>query len=208
MKNLKLILMSSLLFGGQVLGSGGSESITYALDINQSHVKWIGTKIVGSHNGTIEIQNGQLAVINGKLTSATLTMDMRSIKNSDLKDPGYNKKLVGHLKSNDFFGVEKYPKAYFKAVKIIKADNAGTNQNNYMIFGELTIKGITRNVEFPATVVMKSNKVMVEGKLVFDRSKFDVRFGSTSFFDSLGDAAINDDIQLIFSLVATSTTIN
>lgn len=208
MKNLKLILMAGLLFAGQVLGNAGSESTTYTLIVNQSHVEWIGTKIVGSHNGTIEIQKGQLAVYNGKLTAASLTMDMRSIKNTDLKDPGYNKKLVGHLKSDDFFGVEKYPKAYFKAVKFVPAVNAGPSQNNYMVFGELTIKGITQKIEFPATVILKQNKLLVEGKLVFDRSKFNVRYGSSSFFDSLGNKAIDDDIQLNFSLIATSTTIN
>ena len=112
---------------------------------------------------------------------------MTTITNSDLKDEGYNQKLVGHLKSDDFFGVEKFPTASFVVTKSSKFSNGKAT-----LTGDITIKGKTESISFD---IVKQSKEYTT-KIEIDRSKFDVRYGSDSFFDNLGDKAIDD----IFSL--------
>ncbi len=207
MKNLKLMLITLLLSAGTAYANGNKDVISYSIDKNKSQVEWEGKKVIGSHTGTIDVKQGSFSVQNGTIKSATISIDMTSIKNTDL-DPSYQPKLVGHLKSDDFFGVRAYPEANFKSSKFIAIPNAKSGQNNYMVYGELTIKGSTHQIEFPALVIIKNNKVLAEGTMIFDRSKYNVRYGSTSFFDSLGDKAIMDDIELEFSIVANSVVIN
>ena len=119
---------------------------------------------------------------------------MTSITNTDLKDKGYNKKLVGHLKSDDFFGVEKFPTATFNITKATKFSNGKAS-----VTGNLTIKGNTESITFDFV----KNRNQYTTKLEIDRSKFNVRYGSTSFFDGLGDKAIDNifilDIQLFIN---------
>ena len=108
---------------------------------------------------------------------------MNTITCTDLKDDGYNQKLVGHLKSDDFFGVDKYPTANFKVTKSTSFKNGKAT-----LTGNLTIKGITQKISFEVTKI----KNVFTANLDIDRSKYNVRYGSNSFFDSLGDAAIDD----------------
>ena len=109
-----------------------------------------------------------------------------------------NDKLVGHLKSDDFFGVETHPTATF----VLKSAEKKSG-NEYTVKGDLTIKGITKSIEFPATVKVSGNTLEASAEVVIDRSKFDVKYGSGSFFDGLGDKMIYDDFTLDISLVAT-----
>lgn len=154
-------------------------------------VKWTGNKIGGSHTGEIKIKSGTLELKAGNIVKGSVVIDMKSITNTDLTDEGYNKKLVGHLMSDDFFGVEKFPTASFVLTKAGKFNNGKA-----AVSGTLTIKGKTEPVSF---VVTKQNNVY-STQLKVDRSKFDVRYGSDSFFDNLGDKAIDNifilDIQL------------
>lgn len=154
-------------------------------------VKWTGYKIGGSHNGEIKVKSGSLELKDGNIAKGSVVIDMKSITCSDLTDEGYNKKLVGHLLSEDFFGVEKFPTATFAITKAGKFKNGKAT-----VSGSLTIKGKTEPVSFE---VSKKNSVYTT-QLKVDRSKFDVRYGSNSFFDNLGDKAIDNifvlDIQL------------
>jgi len=117
---------------------------------------------------------------------------MNTITNFDLKDEGYNQKLIGHLKSDDFFGVDKHPTSTFQVSKASKFENGKAT-----LSGVLTIKGKSENISFDVT----KKGDMYLSQLKIDRSKFDVRYGSNSFFDNLGDKAIDDifilDIQLV-----------
>jgi polyisoprenoid-binding protein YceI len=172
-----------------------------AIDAQKSKVEWFGKKVFVdnySHKGTIDLTKGALVVDGGKLIGGTIEVDMTSIKNTDLTDAGKNAKLVGHLKSDDFFGVEKYPTGTFK---ITKATPKGGNQ--YDLTGDLTLKGKTNTITFPATVDIKGTRATATAKFAVDRSKYDVKFGSKSFFsDLVGDNIIADDFELTVNLVA------
>jgi polyisoprenoid-binding protein YceI len=167
------------------------------VDTQKSKVEWTGKKVTGQHTGTIDVQQGTLEVNNGKLTGGKIVMDMQSIKNVDLTDQEYNAKLINHLKSDDFFSVTKYPTSL---LEITKVEGTGANLT---VTGNLSIKGKTNPVSFPVTVSKSGKENVYKGTITVDRSKYDVRYGSKSFFNDLGDKAINDEFILDFNLVAT-----
>jgi polyisoprenoid-binding protein YceI len=162
------------------------------INVSQSVVHWTGNKIGGSHNGDIQIKNGYLDFKNGEIIGGKVVMDMKTISNSDLEDEGYNQKLVGHLKSDDFFGVETYPTATFEVTKAGKFKDGKAT-----LSGLITIKGKTETISFEVYKKEGSYKT----QLKIDRSKFNVRYGSNSFFDNLGDKAIDDVFILDIKLV-------
>lgn len=160
------------------------------IKVENSKVVWKGYKVTGSHEGTIAIKSGHLNFNEDKLTGGAFVIDMSTITNTDLEGK-YKGKLEGHLKSDDFFGVEKYPTASLIFTKV-----KSTGKNSYKVIGDLTIKGISETVSFELSVYgSKAN-----ASLKVDRSKFDVRYGSTSFFDGLKDKAIYDEFDIIADL--------
>ncbi len=169
---------------------------TQKVDASKSSVKWLGKKVGGEHSGTIAVKEGNLVVENGKISGGKVVIDMTSIVNTDLTDAGYNAKLVGHLKSDDFFGVESFPTA---ELVITKDENSGST---HVLSGNLTIKGITNPVSFTAISTKDGMNTVYKGALTVDRSKYNVKYGSKSFFDNLGDKVIYDEFTLDFNLVA------
>lgn len=158
--------------------------------VDASTVVWRGYKVTGSHEGTLKLESGNLIFDNGVLTGGDFTINMGSLEVTDLK--GDDKaKLEGHLKSEDFFGIEKHGAStlVFKKVK-------AAGKNAYKVTGDLTIKGKTSSVTFDFSVY--GNKANAFMKV--DRTKFDVRYGSTSFFDNLKDKAIYDEFDLVVDL--------
>jgi polyisoprenoid-binding protein YceI len=173
------------------------------LDASKSTVTWLGKKVTGEHSGNIGVQSGTLNVNGAGITSGDVVIDMNSMTCTDIKDADYNGKLVGHLKADDFFGTEKFPTATLKitSAKAIKGAKVGTN--NTTIGGTITIKGTSQPISFPATVkVDKAGKVSAKGTITIDRTKFDIRYGSKSFFEGLGDKTIYDDFTLDFNVVS------
>lgn len=170
---------------------------TYKVDTNASTVEWKGYKVTGSHTGTVKVKSGVLTVDNGVLTGGTFVIDMTSIHDTDL-DGEYAAKLEGHLKSDDFFGVTQYPTAQFAITRVIPQDSKG----NYKVIGNITLKGTTKEIKFFASVTENGGKVTASGKFTLDRSEYNVRYGSGSFFDGLGDKTIYDEFDLQFNLVA------
>lgn len=171
---------------------------TLSLDTKASMVKWVGSKITkSSHNGTVQVKEGSVTFAGDVPTAGTFTLDMTSIKNDDLTDAGMNQKLVGHLKSDDFFAVEKNPTALFK---ITKSEKKKTGE--IAITGDLTIKGITKSVTIPATVKMENGVYTATGKLKINRTNWDIKYNSGKFFDpkQLGDKLINDEIDIEINL--------
>lgn len=169
----------------------------YQVDVNNSSVQWLAKKVTGQHTGVVKIKNGSVQLTGGKLTGGTFELDMNTIKCTDL-EPQYAEKLVGHLKSEDFFGVEKYPAAKLTITKV----SQGAERGKVRVTGNLTIKAATNPIEFDATVTEKGGVVNANATLVVDRSKYDVRYGSKSFFEGLGDKVIYDDFELTVSLTA------
>lgn len=172
---------------------------TYTVDAEQSTVRWTGKKVTGQHNGVINVQEGTLEVDGSQLSGGRFLIDMSSLTNEDLE--GEDKaKLEGHLRSDDFFGVENYPTAELVITQVTPQEG-----DQYTITGDLTIKGTTHPIEFPATVNVQDDQVTAEATLTVDRTQYDVRYGSSSFFDNLGDKVIYDDFDIDVSLVATSS---
>ena len=166
-------------------------SQTSKVNVEKSKVHWLGKKITGQHDGFIKISSGSIEFKEGNITNGEFVMDMNSITCSDLEDENYNKKLVDHLKSDDFFGVKKFPKAKLVITKASKFTN-----DKCSVEGNLTIKGKTELIKFD----VNKKKDVYSAVMKVDRSKYDVRFGSTSFFDSLGNKAIDDIFTLTIDL--------
>jgi polyisoprenoid-binding protein YceI len=187
---LSAILMASFAF---------TYVVTYSVNIEESNLTWVGKKITYDHKGTIKISSGSLDISGNNLVGGSFTIDMNTIVNLDIEDSEKNAKLIGHLKSADFFNVAEFSTAnmVITSAKMKKAEGS-----NYEIQGDLTIKGITKPVTFPALVVIDGDIVTAKATVVFDRSEYDVRYGSGSFFDDLGDQVIYDDIALGVELVA------
>lgn len=185
MKTIKLIFMLLLAV------SMSAFAVKRNVNLEKSSVKWTATKIGGSHTGEVKIKNASFEVKNNRIVSGEVVMDMNTISDKDLTDETYNQKLVTHLKSDDFFGVEKFPTAKFVFTKVSAFKN-----NKATVWGNLTIKGKTEKITF----VVTKNGDNYSTQLKVDRSKFDVRYGSNSFFDNLGDKVIDDIFTLDITL--------
>ena len=178
--------------------AGGTKAEKYQVNKKMSSLEWIGKKVTGSHEGTIGVKDGFISVENGKVTSGELTIDMTSIVVTDLKNEKYNQKLTGHLNSDDFFGVSEHPTA---TMKVNKVEHKGGD--DYILHGDLTIKGHTEKIEVPATILSKGDNISIVGETMIDRTEFDIKYNSGSFFDGLGDKAINDEFQVKFKVAAS-----
>lgn len=166
------------------------------IDANNSHVSWEGRKITGAHNGHLKVKGGKLEMGNGKLVGGILEIDMTSIVVADLTDPEQNGKLTGHLKSDDFFSVGKHP------VSKLVITNVELKNGKHNITGDLTIKGITNKVTFPADVKSEKSKLSASAKMEVDRTKYDIKYRSGKFFPNLGDKVIKDIFYVDVNLVA------
>lgn len=176
-----------------ILALSAFKPVVYNVDVTKSSITWVGKKVTGSHNGTIAIKSGTLNVDGKNVTGGSFVIDMTAIKDADGSD-----KLEGHLKADDFFGSAKYPTSTFVITKVTgKAPNL-------TVAGNLTIKGITKPLTFPATTTVNADGTVsaLAGKIIVDRTKYDIRYGSKSFFDSIGDKAIDDNFEIGVKLVA------
>jgi polyisoprenoid-binding protein YceI len=177
-----------------------SHAQTFNADPTQSKIKWHGSKVTGEHFGFINLKSGKLMMDNGQVKGGEFIVDMTSMTNTDIESEKYNQKLIGHLKSDDFFGVNTFPEATLK----IKSAKVSTEEGSTHSFkGDITIKGKTEEITFPANVKFEGDKMMATAKITIDRSKFDVKYGSGSFFEGLGDNLIYDDFDLEINLVAS-----
>jgi polyisoprenoid-binding protein YceI len=162
-----------------------------------SSVEWVGKKVTGQHDGSISIKEGVLNLHDGKLSGGKIVMDMSSITCTDIKDEGYNKKLVGHLNSADFFNVANH------ATATLEITDVKTNASiKHRITGKLTIKGITKPISFDASVEMKDGKLGAYAEIKVDRTMYDIKYGSGKFFEGLGDKMIDDEFIIKFKIAA------
>ena len=155
-----------------------------------SKVVWKGYKVTGSHEGTIDIKSGALDFDGDKLIGGNITIDMTTLVSTDLEGE-YKGKLEGHLKSDDFFGVDTHNTSTLEFTEV-----KASGKNSYDVTGKLTIKGKTNSVKF--TISIYGNKATANLKV--DRTKYDVKYGSASFFDGLKDKAIYDEFDLVADL--------
>jgi len=189
MKTKNYLLAIALILSGNILFAQEIK-----VNTEKSSIEWQGKKIGGKHEGFIQLKSGSFEWKKNKIVSGNFVVDMNSITNTDLKDEGTNQKLVGHLKSDDFFGVETYPTASFELI-----ESTPFNNGKATLTGNITIKDKTERISFE--VVKSGNEYAADVEI--DRSKFDVRFGSKSFFNNLGDRAIDDIFTLKIKLVVS-----
>jgi polyisoprenoid-binding protein YceI len=172
-------------------------AVSYAVDTKSSTSTWIGKKVTGQHTGTINVSKGVIMSDGKSIMGGTVEFDMNSITVKDLTDKEWNDKLVGHLRSEDFFNVAKFPTSKFEISKVALKEG-----NNYDITGNLTIKGITNEITFPAMIKMDAKTFVAIAKIPVNRTKYDIKYGSASFIEGIGDKAISDDFEMDVNIVA------
>ncbi|HRZ43181.1 MAG TPA: YceI family protein [Bacteroidales bacterium] len=174
---------------------------TLKADLTASNIAWTGSKPTGKHNGTIMLKEGNLELSEGNLVGGSFTIDISSIKVLDLTDAKMNGDLRGHLLSADFFHVDSFPTSTFVITGVEALNEAGAT---HRITGNLTMKGISRSISFPASVKIEEQKLTATSSaFVINRAEWNIRYGSRSFFKNLKDNFINDEIGLKINLTAT-----
>ena len=174
---------------GVAAASFTTKTIMEKVSVKSSSITWVGKKVTGKHSGTIDLKDGFFEMENGNITGGEFVIDMNSIACTDLEGDSKGQ-LEGHLKSDDFFGVENHPTA-----KLV-ITNAVKDGNSYTVTGDLTIKETTAPISFD----LQQAGDNFTTTLTIDRSKYNVRYGSGSFFDNLGDKTIYDDFTLDINL--------
>jgi polyisoprenoid-binding protein YceI len=187
MKNLKTFALALLVTLGTTAATGQNKKI----NLEKSKINWVGEKVTGKHSGTINFKDGVLVFKKDKLAGGIFTVNMASITVTDLEAGKGKEKLEGHLKADDFFGTEKFDTAKldFKTITT-------KSKELYTVTADLTIKGITKPVTFDMTV--KGSTATTTFKV--DRTKYDIKYGSKSFFEGIGDKAIYDEFELNVNL--------
>lgn len=186
-KNLNLTLVL-------VMIAFATSAQTYKVNPSESSINWTGKKVTGEHIGTIKLKSGAFELKNDKFIEGNFIIDMNSITNTDLTGE-WNDKLIGHLKSDDFFSVEKYPEASLQITESGEFVNGLSK-----VKGNLSIKGITNPIDFEVS----HSDDKFSATITVDRTLYNIRYGSGKFFDNLGDKTIYDDFILEVKLVATS----
>ena len=171
------------------------ESGTYVFIADSSKIVWTGKKTSGQHYGTVKLASGSVTVDSSLVTEGTFEIDMNTITVEDIDEGSGKTDLEAHLKDTAFFFTSTHPRSTFKLKEINRLDG-----NSFRVKGDLTIKGITNEVTFPAHVNFDGNKVHIKGEMNIDRTKWDIRFKSKTFFPELGDKFIYDDFYITLDL--------
>ncbi len=187
---------------GNTDGKTGSSMMSdagYMVVSSDSKLNWIGKKTGGEHHGSVIITEGNFQVSEGKMVAGDFIIDMTSISVEDLTSGVMNKKLVNHLKSEDFFNTESHPRAYFKMTegKFVEGDDDQTD--HYLVTGSLTIKDISHDISFNAYVNQDRSMIKTD-EIVLDRTKWDVNYKSKSIFAGLADNYIHDEMYISIEL--------
>lgn len=179
--------------GGSISLHAGNEKYV-VIDTKESVVTWKGSNSFGSHSGYVYISKGELMIENDQLMGGAVEVGMNTIEDETHKN---NSGLIEHLKGPDFFDVKKFPISTIAITRV-----ASINVEDKEITGNLTIKAVTHPVTFPAKMEVKDGIVKANGKLVIDRTKWDIRYNSGKFYDLLADKTISDSIEFHIKIVA------
>ena len=166
------------------------------VNTENSTVKWKGSKISSSHEGTVNILKGNLNIDHGTLVAGQFSIDMQSLATTDMSEE-YNKKLDGHLKNEDFFNVSEFPTASITITNAVRGSG-----NSYKVVADLTIKGITHPITFAADVNVNGKNFLATAKIKIDRTKWDIKYNSGNYFKDLGDKLILDEIEFDIFLLS------
>lgn len=184
----------------QEAASGKGEELL--VDTQASSIHWKGSKVGGSHHGTIALKGGELVINGEEVASGSFVIDMNTIVDEDLTQKDLNEMLVNHLKSKEFFDVVEYPESIFTITKVVPAANP-TDSVNYMVSGNLKMKDVEKNITFGAKIT-KENNVYRAVTIPFsiDRTQWNVTYGSKTLIADLKDNIVNDNIELQINIIA------
>ncbi|MCS6820293.1 MAG: YceI family protein [Microscillaceae bacterium] len=192
-----------------------ADAPAYTVDLATSEVTWVGTKPTGKHNGTFKIKEGTINVKDGQVVGGAYVIDLNSLKVLDLKDEKQNADLTGHLKSKDFFEVEKFPTAKFTIVSVspfkpdstqkqIEKDKEYSLENpTHTVKGNLELKGVTKSIEFPAKIEVTESEVKAEAKFNIDRTAWGMNYKAEG---SIPDKFIHNKVNIGFKVFAKKAT--
>jgi polyisoprenoid-binding protein YceI len=183
----------------------GSKTVskTLKIDTAASTMNWVGKKVTGQHNGTIKITKGEVGLDNSNaVVNGNFEVDMKSIVNLDLDDAEWNTKLITHLKSDDFFSVEKFPTSKFEITNVETLNDAAKPNFNSTVTGNLTMKSVTKSITFPASIKFDNGVLSAFADFDIDRTQWDIKYGSGKFFEGLGDKMISDNFNISFKITA------
>lgn len=174
----------------------------YRIEPGRSQLTWIGRNLGGRHVGNLAISSGEITIANGEL-SGRIAVDMKSVSNLDLQDPGYRDLLLAHLVSEDFFDAARHPSAEAEITGWRPIPGASPGRPNYEIDAELTVKGITHPVRFPASVApQEDGSIKAQASLEIDRTAWNITYGSGKLYEKLGMHLVHDTVTLELFLVA------
>ena len=188
--------------GAQMSGEPRLIDKKYRIDGERSQVTWTGRNLAGRHTGNLAVASGELSIEGGQLIGGRIVIDMKSINDLDLQQSDYRSMLISHLLSEDFFEVSRYPTAEARLKGWRPIPEATPGRANYQIDADLTIKGITHPVQFPALIAPQQDCIKAQAALDIDRTAWNVTYGSGRLFEKLGMHLVNDIVTLEFFLVA------
>jgi len=184
--------------GTGVLQQSPAPHGVFTVDTDQSLIRWTGRNLFNHHSGTVRLSGGEILLSQGQLTKARFVIDMTSIACEDLADAGMNALLLEHLRTTDFFDTANYPTAEYAANGAEPIDDCTDGTSNYQLRGTFTLRGITRELEFPVLIATKDNgrHLTGQGVLELDRTDYGSQYGSGKFYRFLGQHLVNDHVLL------------
>jgi polyisoprenoid-binding protein YceI len=192
---------------GEAIDKGAdtvSQSVTARYEVDQaaSVAEWMGRNLFNRHAGTVQLGPGTIDLKDGLLAGGHLTVDMTTLRCTDITDPAQNVQLVAHLKSDDFFLTEKYPNAQFDILAATIRSGVKPGEPNYQIRGNFTLRGVTKPLDFPAVFARKAEGAFAaQARLDLDRTLWGSVYGSAKFFGRLGQHLVNDVVHLYLKVV-------
>ena len=188
-----------VIFVGTVLVTLITASDTLYINVDSSTINWIGRKVTGEHSGTLNLSKGWVVMQEGSIIGGKFSFDMTSIKNTDIESPEWKEKLEKHLMAEDFFFTDSFPHAILEIKDHSQIVKYNTEINNRII-ADLNIRGITHEINFPLEISQVQSIFYTEGTIDINRTIFNIRYKSGTFFEELGDRMIYDDFTVQFSL--------
>ena len=188
-----------VIFVGTVLVTLITASDTLYINVDSSTINWIGRKVTGEHSGTLNLSKGWVVMQEGSIIGGKFIFDMTSIKNTDIESPEWKEKLEKHLMAEDFFFVDSFPNAILEIKYYHQIVDDKTGQTNQII-ADLTIRGITHEINFPINISHTKSNFYAEGSIDIDRTLFNINYKSGTLFENLGDRMIYDNFTIQFSL--------
>jgi polyisoprenoid-binding protein YceI len=174
----------------------------YEVDQAASIAEWIGRNLFNHHAGKVQLGAGTIDIENGLLTGGHLTVDMTTLRCTDIADPAMNAHLIAHLKSDDFFSTEKYPNAKFNILTATVRPDVKPDEPNYQIRGDFTLKGVTKTLDLSAVVARRTEGAFTaQARLDIDRTLWGAVYGSAKFFGGLGQHLVNDVVHVYLKVV-------